>query len=473
MSLFPDRELPKPLAERMRPKSLEDIVGQPEAKALVSAFVEAGHMPNVVFWGPPGCGKTTMSRLLAQLLEWQGVALNATSASVKDIRAAASEAKDLWSRNQQRTLVFIDEIHRLNKGQQDVLLPFLEDGTFVLAGSTTENPYFSINHALRSRSQVIRLEMIKPEWIKSRLLSVVSASEYQCDEEVLEWLALRASGDLRMAITAFESATLLAGPEDKVVTLEHVQKCLQRTQVSGGRDGDSHYDLASAYQKSMRGSDADAAIYYLARFLESGEDPRFIARRLLVTASEDVGNADPQAFLIANAAFQAVERLGLPECKIPLSQATIYVAKAPKSNQAVASIGAAESYISANVLAAIPAHLRDAHYQGAAELGHGKDYVYSHNNPEKSQIFLPENVVGETFVKSVKAEVPNLDQAALATLMEQLSAIDEAGKPFEVDVQKLAQQLSWSLETVRKGMNQLVASKQLKFHRLFSIESES
>lgn len=472
MSLFPDRELPKPLAERLRPNSLDEIVGQPEAKALISAFAQSGQMPNVIFWGPPGCGKTTMSRLLARLLDWQGLSLNATSASVKDIRAAATEAKDLWLRSQQRTLVFIDEIHRLNKGQQDVLLPFLEDGTFILAGSTTENPYFSINHALRSRAQVIRLEMLQPEGIESRLSVVRETIGVSCESEVLKWLAQRASGDLRLAITALESAALLVDSDERKVTLEHVKKCLQRTQVAGDRDGDNHYDLASAYQKSLRGSDANAAVYYLARFLESGEDPRFIARRLLITASEDVGNADPQAFLVANAAYSAVERLGLPECKIPLSQATIYVAQAPKSNQAVAAVGAASAYIGSNPLAPIPAHLRDTHYQGAKELGHGEGYIYSHKHPEKSQNFLPDEVLEQRFVPPIKPEIAGLNEAELNLLLIQIREAQTDRAAFEVDVQALAKQLSWSLDQVRKGMNQLVARKALKFHRYFSIESE-
>jgi putative ATPase len=457
----------------MRPRSLDDIVGQPEAKRLIESFVRAGQMPNVVFWGPPGCGKTTMSRLLARLLDWHGVALNATSASVKEIRQVAADARDLWLSSERRTLVFIDEIHRLNKGQQDVLLPFLENGTFVLAGSTTENPYFSINHALRSRAQVVRLELLKPDWIKTRLLSVCEKSKLRCDEEVLKWLSLRAGGDLRMAITALESASYLVETDDGEVTLAHVQQCLQRTQVGGDRDGDSHYDLASAYQKSMRGSDANAAVYYLARFLESGEDPRFIARRLLVTASEDVGNADPQAFLIAEAAYAAVERLGLPECKIPLSQATIYVAQAPKSNQSVAAIGAASDFIGSNPLAPIPIHLRDTHYKGAAELGHGKDYVYSHKHPEKSQKFLPDEVGNQIFVASSKRSTPPLDDPLLERLRACIKESADGDKPFEIQVHEVAKALELSLDSVRQGINQLVANKTLVFHRFFSIrESE-
>lgn len=468
MNLFPESLPPKPLAERMRPTSLDDVLGQQEAKSLLSGFIEHGSTPHLIFFGPPGTGKTTMSRLIASLLEWEGRSLNATSASVKDIRALADEARIRWAQYNQRYLVFIDEIHRLNKGQQDVLLPILEAGTFTLAGSTTENPFFALNQALRSRVQLIRLEPLSLDDLLAGLVKAAAALEVEAELDALEWIAQRVGGDLRLAYTTLESAALAAGGDP--IGLELAARCLGRTQVSGDRKGDNHYDLASAFQKSLRGSDANAAIYYLARFLETGEDPRFIARRLLVTAAEDVGNADPQALLIANAAFRAVEVIGLPEARIHLSQAVIYIANAPKSNQSVVAVGNASTYIKENPLDPIPAHLRDSHYAGAEQLGHGKGYVYSHNNPEQSQNFLPEKALGQQFVPAARPKEqtskhkPETEFAILKHLEQR------KGEWFELEAEPLAEALDIPVGEIRSALNSLVLQKKLGFKRLFTLQ---
>ncbi len=469
MSLFEDKRAPRPLAERLRPRSLDDLIGQEEVVKLLSAFIEAGSMPSVVFWGPPGSGKTTMSRLLASLLGWEGRTLNATSASVKDIRELAEESKRLWGQLERRCLLFIDEIHRLNKGQQDVLLPIVEAGTLVLAGSTTENPYHSINQALRSRVQLLRLEPLTTDHILQGLNRALKAEELNARPEALAWIAERVGGDLRLAYTVLESASLLAAGKEGPISLEDVSYCLRQTRVSGDRKGDNHYDLASAYQKSMRGSDANAAIYYLARFLESGEDPRFIARRLLVTAAEDVGNADPQAFLVAGQAFQAVQALGLPEARIPLVQATLYVANAPKSNQSIASLDRALAFIRENPLVPVPAHLRDAHYPGAKELGHGKGYVYSHKHPKQSQVFLPEEIQEQIFLTEPPGREATLDAKQSRELLDRLQQMHGEGEWFHIEVEALAADLDWPVKRLRLALNQLVQEKRLDFKRGFRV----
>lgn len=469
MSLFSDQQAPKPLAERMRPRSLDQVLGQKDACKLLHAYVDQGDMPSLVFWGPPGCGKTTLSRLMASLLGWEGRSLNATSASVKDIRELAAEAKQMWAQLEKRTLLFIDEIHRLNKAQQDVLLPIVEAGTVVLAGSTTENPYFSITGALRSRVQLVRLHPLSVAEIGEGLMTAQESEGVTMTEEAVNWVATRAAGDLRLAFTVMESAALLARCKGGEITLEDAAACLDQTNITGDRKGDNHYDLASAYQKSMRGSDANAAVYYLARFLETGEDPRFIARRLLVTASEDVGNADPQALQVATSAFRAVETLGLPECKIPLSQATLYVANAPKSNEAVKSIGAASALVTSRPLDPIPAHLRDSHYKGAGDLGHGKGYVYSHDQPDAPQDFLPDAIKDQVFVAPKAKARERLDERSLEWLLDFLGKEFGGAEWFTIDAEAIAQKIQWPVPHVRNGINALVQDGKLTFKRSFRI----
>lgn len=470
VSLFETSRPPKPLAERLRPKTLDDVLGQEEAKRILSGYIDKGEMPSVIFWGPPGSGKTTLSRLIASLLGWEGQSLNAASISVKEIRDLADEAKQTWVQLERRTVLFIDEIHRLNKSRQDVLLPFVEAGTFILVGSTTESPFFALNQALRSRVQLIQLKPLPLDLLTAGLESATNKLEIQSESAALTWIAERVGGDLRLAYTILESA-LYIGDDDKQVRLDDVKICLSQTQFSGDRAGDNHYDLASAFQKSMRGSDADAAVYYLARFFETGEDPRFIARRLLVTASEDVGNADPMALPLANAAFDAVERLGMPECRIPLMQAAIYVAKAPKSREAVASLKKAADYLQTQQLVPIPAQLRQTN---SPEVKDAKSRFKGDN-------FLPPQVNSESFVVSSmrgagepakQADISVSDQLKndVFTLIQKEA---EGRDWFEVDLNEIAQAKGVPVGTIRSAVNQLVHDQRLAFRRSFSIPSQA
>ncbi len=452
-----------PLAERARPTQLDQVVGQSQAVSLLSGFLKSGSMPNVVFWGPPGIGKTTLSRIMASQLGLVAHALNATSASVKDIRILAERAEHDWQQFKKRSLVHIDEIHRLSKNQQDVLLPFTENGTFILAGSTTENPYFALNPALRSRLQLIALQSLDEETLQGAIIDLCKREGISIDDEAVVLLARRVSGDFRLALGTIEAADLLSSDP---IAVEHINACLSHAQGGGARDADNHYDLASAYQKSLRGSDADAAIYYLARFLNSGEDPRFIARRLWVTAAEDVGNADPQAILIAQSAYKAVESIGLPEARIALAQATIYVARAPKSNAAIKAIGAALKCLNDRPLDAIPDKLKDSHYKGAKEIGHGDGYVYSHDKPSYEQSFLPAALSNHRFVEHSGSESPSPSVIeAIETLLNQKYGEDW----FDLDAKKIASQLDIQEKWVRKALNLLVAKGNLIFKRQFRL----
>ncbi len=470
MSLFEDTPPPKPLAERMRPRSMGDILGQKEALKMLNALIDQGDMPSLVFSGPPGSGKTTMNRLMASLLGWEGRSLNATSASVKDIREMAKEARELWKQLERRTLLFIDEIHRLNKAQQDVLLPFLEAGTITLAGSTTENPFFALNQALRSRVQLVRLEPLSPLDIQTGLKNAAALEEIALEDDAAEWIADRVAGDLRLAYTVLESASLLARSQKKPVSVEETSLCLTQTQLPGDRKGDNHYDLASAFQKSLRGSDPNASLYYLARFLETGEDPRFIARRLLVVASEDVGNADPNALNVASNAFRAVEVMGMPECRIPLSQATLYLARAKKSNEAIKALDAFSDLIRSRPLDPIPLHLRDAHYKGAAKLGHGNGYIYTHDNPDQAQTFLPEPLVNQAFVatKPSPRKEP-VDSASMEQLIQFLMNEYKDQEWFELNAETIAEKIQWPAAKVRAAINALVQGHSLTFKRMFRL----
>ena len=400
-----------PLASRMRPTTLEEVVGQEhiigKGKLLYRA-IKADKLGSVLFYGPPGTGKTTLAKVIANTTSAQFQQMNATVAGKKDMEEVVKKAQDYLGMYGKKTILFIDEIHRFNKGQQDYLLPFVEDGTLILIGATTENPYFEVNSALISRSIVFELKPLEREDI-SRLLVRAAADvekgmgsyDVELEEDAREFLADIAGGDARAALNALELAVLTTekAADGKIhVTLDVASECIQKRVVRYDKTGDNHYDTVSAFIKSMRGSDPDAAVYYLAKMLYAGEDIKFIARRIMICASEDVGNADPQALVVAVAASQAVERLGMPEAQITLSQAVTYVASAPKSNAAcMAVFNASESVKS--VRTTVPPHLQDSHYKGAAKLGHGVGYKYAHDYPNHyvEQQYLPTEILGSRF----------------------------------------------------------------------------
>ena len=400
-----------PLAARMRPECLDEVVGQQhiigKGKMLYRAIM-ADKLSSVIFYGPAGTGKTTLASVIAHTSSSEFVQINATSAGKKDMEAAVEEAKQRLAMYQRRTIMFIDEIHRFNKAQQDYLLPFVEDGTIILIGATTENPYFEVNGALLSRSIIFELKPLEKDDIKTLLKRAVDDSEkgmggynVQIDDDALDFLADMAGGDARAALNALELGVLTTplNSNGKIhINLDIASECIQKRVIKYDRDGDQHYDVISAFIKSMRGSDPDAAVYYLAKMLSAGEDIKFIARRIMICASEDVGNADPQALQVAVSAALAVERLGMPEARIPLSQAAIYVACAPKSNASYMAVDSAMSNVN-KVKTTVPVHLRDAHYGGAEKLGHGIDYKYAHNYPNHyvKQQYMPDEILGERF----------------------------------------------------------------------------
>ena len=400
-----------PLAARMRPECLDEVVGQQhiigKGKMLYRAIM-ADKLSSVIFYGPAGTGKTTLASVIAHTSSSEFVQINATSAGKKDMEAAVEEAKQRLAMYQRRTIMFIDEIHRFNKAQQDYLLPFVEDGTIILIGATTENPYFEVNGALLSRSIIFELKPLEKDDIKTLLKRAVDDSEkgmggynVQIDDDALDFLADMAGGDARTALNALELGVLTTplNSDGKIhINLDIASECIQKRVIKYDRDGDQHYDVISAFIKSMRGSDPDAAVYYLAKMLSAGEDIKFIARRIMICASEDVGNADPQALQVAVSAALAVERLGMPEARIPLSQAAIYVACAPKSNASYMAVDSAMSNVN-KVKTTVPVHLRDAHYGGAEKLGHGIDYKYAHNYPNHyvKQQYMPDEILGEKF----------------------------------------------------------------------------
>lgn len=400
-----------PLASRMRPADLSEIVGQQHIlgkdKMLYRA-IQADKLGSVIFYGPPGTGKTTIARVIANTTSAEFTQINATSAGKKDMEEVVRQAKDLLGMYGKRTILFVDEIHRFNKGQQDYLLPFVEDGTLILIGATTENPYFEVNGALLSRSLIFELKALGREEIKTLLLRALTDVERGMgafngvlEADALEFLADMAGGDARNALNALELGLLTTecGPDGKIhITLETASECIQKKTVRYDKGGDNHYDTISAFIKSMRGSDPDAAVFYLAKMLYAGEDIRFIARRILICASEDVGNADPQALVVAAAAAQAVERVGMPEAQIILSQAVSYVASAPKSNAACNAVFEAMEVVK-SVTTTVPAHLQDRHYRGAEKLGRGIGYLYAHDFPEHyvKQQYLPDEIAEKTF----------------------------------------------------------------------------
>ena len=405
------KETESPLASRLRPETLEEVVGQQHIigkDKLLYRAIKADKLTSVIFYGPPGTGKTTLAKVIANATSAKFCQINATVAGKKDMEAVVEEAKRTRGMYQQKTILFIDEIHRFHKGQQDYLLPFVEDGTVILIGATTENPYFEVNRALISRSTVFELKPLSLEQIEVLIRRAVydekkgmGSYHAEIEADALQFLADMAGGDARLALNAVELAVLTTKRSvDGMIhlTLEVVSECIQKRVVRYDKDGDNHYDTISAFIKSMRGSDPDAAVYYLAKMLYAGEDIRFIARRIMICASEDVGNADPMALTVAVSAAQAVERIGMPEAQIILSQAVLYVASAPKSNAAVMAISKAMESVQTK-RTSVPAHLQDAHYGGHENLGHGVGYRYAHDYPNHyvKQQYLPDEIKGSVF----------------------------------------------------------------------------
>lgn len=401
-----------PLASRMRPETLDEVAGQEHIIGpgrMLYRAIKADKLSSVIFYGPPGTGKTTLARVIAHTTSADFKQINATTSGKKEMEEVIKEAKDTLGMYGKRTILFIDEIHRFNKSQQDYLLPFVEDGTVILIGATTENPYFEVNGALLSRSIIFELKPLSQENIKTLIQraltdTVKGMGSYhaQIDEDALDFLSDMADGDARSALNAIELGVLTTpkSEDGKIhITMEVAQECIQRRAVRYDRNGDNHYDTISAFIKSMRGSDPDAAVYYLARMLYAGEDVKFIARRICICASEDVGNADPMAMVVAASAAQEVERIGMPESQIILAQAAAYVACAPKSNASSEAIFEAMREVKKTGSQPIPNYLKDAHYKSAGKLGHGQGYQYSHDfkNHYSGQKYLPESLQGETF----------------------------------------------------------------------------
>lgn len=397
-------EKESPLAARLRPVSLDEVVGQQHIigkDKLLYRAIKADKLSSIIFYGPPGTGKTTLAKVIANTTSANFTQINATVAGKKDMEEVVEQSKNNLGMYGKKTILFVDEIHRFNKSQQDYLLPFVEDGTLILIGATTENPYFEVNTALISRSVIFELKPLEKEDIKKLIERAVYDNEKgmgvynaDIDEDAKEFLADIANGDARSALNAIELAVLTTekSEDGKIhITIDVASECIQKRVVRYDKSGDNHYDTVSAFIKSMRGSDPNAAVYYLTRMLYAGESVTFIARRIIICASEDVGNADPNALSVAVAASQAVERIGMPEARIILAQAVTYIATAPKSNAAIIAIDKAYGIMEETKTAAIPVHLQDAHYKGAAKLGHGQGYQYAHNFPNHyvKQQYLP------------------------------------------------------------------------------------
>ena len=407
-----NRDSESPLASRMRPSSLDEVVGQEHIigkDKLLYRAIKADRISSVIFYGPPGTGKTTLAKVIAATTKSEFKQINATSAGKKDMEEVVEEAKKNFGGYGKRTILFIDEIHRFNKGQQDYLLPFVEDGTIILIGATTENPYFEVNGALLSRSHIFELKPLSNDNIKQLLLRAVNDPEKGMgslkaviEDDALEFLSEMSNGDARTALNALELGVLTTERKDDGyihIDLDTAEECIQKRVLKYDKDGDNHYDTISAFIKSMRGSDPDAAIYYLARMLAAGEDIKFIARRIVICASEDVSNADPMALVVANAAAESVERIGMPESRIILAQAAAYVACAPKSNSSICAVDECMELVQKEHINTIPPHLQDAHYKGSSKLGHGLGYKYAHafKNHYVKQQYLPDELVGRTF----------------------------------------------------------------------------
>lgn len=410
--MIKDKTLEKdaPLAARIRPQTIDEVVGQEHILGkdkLLYRAVKADKLGSLILYGPPGTGKTTLAKVIANTTKSYFTQLNATVAGKKDIQLVVNEAKNKLGMNMKKTILFIDEIHRFNKAQQDALLPFVEDGTVTLIGATTENPYFEVNRALVSRSRIFQLKPLSADNIKvliKRCIStdkILSELDINIEEEAIEFLADVSNGDARAALNAIELGALTTEPVDGTIhlTLAVAEECIQKRAIGYDKDGDNHYDTISAFIKSMRGSDPDAAVYYLARMLYAGEDPKFIARRIVICASEDVGNADPRALSVAMSAADAVNFIGMPESQIILSQAVTYIASAPKSNAAMNAIFSAMDDVKNQSIVTIPPYLKDAHYKAASELGNGVGYKYAHSykNHYVEQQYLPDELAGTTY----------------------------------------------------------------------------
>lgn len=401
-----------PLASRLRPITLEEVVGQQHIigkDKLLYRAIKADKLSSIIFYGPPGTGKTTLAKVIANTTKAEFLSINATAAGKKDMEEVVEKAKQSQGMYGKKTILFIDEIHRFNKGQQDYLLPFVEDGTIILIGATTENPYFEVNGALLSRSIIFELKALEKEDIKILLRRAVTDEEkgmgaYHAviEEDALDFLADISNGDARAALTAVELGVLTTErSQDGIIhiTLETAQECIQKRAVRYDKSGDNHYDTISAFIKSIRGSDPDAAVYYLAKMLYAGEDIKFIARRMMISAAEDVGNADPNALTVAVSAAQAVERIGMPEARIILAEAATYLASAPKSNASYLAVDRAMQAVKETANATVPVHLQDSHYKGSAKLGHGEGYLYAHDYPNHyvEQQYLPDALKDQVF----------------------------------------------------------------------------
>lgn len=401
-----------PLAQRMRPRNLDEFVGQEHIVGqgkLLRRAIEGDQLGSLILYGPPGTGKTTLAMVISKATTAGFVKLNAVTAGVKEIREIIEQARDNLKLYGKKTILFIDEIHRFNKSQQDALLPAVEEGTIILIGATTENPYFEVNSALLSRSRIFRLEPLTDEQVRKVVLMSLTDQErglgiYKVElaEEALDHLVKTANGDARNALSALELAVMTTAPNEKgfrQITLTVAEESIQKRVIQYDKKGDNHYDTISAFIKSMRGSDPDAALYWFARAIYAGEDPRFLIRRIIVHASEDVGMADPQAMLVAHAAANALEWLGMPEARIPMAQAIIYIATAPKSNSVYQAIGKAMEDVEKTRGQQVPPHLRDASYKGAKNMGHGVGYQYPHNFPGHyvEQQYLPDNLIGRVY----------------------------------------------------------------------------
>ena len=420
-----------PLAARMRPRTLDEFVGQEHIVGpdkLLRRAIEADELGSAIFWGPPGCGKSSLAAIIANTTKSFFESYSAVTSGVADIRRVIKDATERRKLYEQKTILLIDEIHRFNKAQQDAFLPHVEKGTIVLIGATTENPYFEVNSPLISRSRIFRFEQLTNEQVEQIIRAALEDTErglgdwnIVLDDQATEHLVNIANGDARTALNALEMAALTVPPDDegkRVVTLEVAEEAIQHRALKYDKDGDNHYDVISAFIKSMRGSDPDAALYWLARMIAAGEDPRFIARRIVIQAAEDVGNADPMALTVATAAAHAVEYVGMPEAQIPLAQAAIYLACAPKSNSSYKGINRALKDVAEKRAEPVPIHLRDTNYRGAAKLGHGKDYKYPHGYPGNwvEQEYMPDGVKSRPYYEpsdngheaEIKARIENL-----------------------------------------------------------------